>query len=737
MTYYSDNADVISTTVDGLLTAKAPGSANVYVETPSGVRDVCALTVVPAPDKASFVPASITIGIGQVLDTTELLQLPAGTQTEVTYKVESTAVLTNLGEGTVRGRVAGTTRVRATTHNGVTALLTVKVVNAPGSFTLAKSVETVHEGDEFVISPVLPKNTAAEISYTVDNTDVVTVAADGSAHAVAAGIATIKAASHNGKSASITIRVYKHVDGVSLSAAEASIVHYDTLQLTSTVTPDDVYDASVIWTSSDPEKVSVSETGLLTALNITGSPVTVTATTVDGALQASCLVSVTPVRVAGVSLDKTDTALEKGRSFDINAAVAPDNADDKRISWQSSNPGAVTVDENGTVTAVSDTGEAVITCTSTDGGFTASIKVTATKVHLLSVIPGETSLALISRDETNLTYTAEPADADIASVSWRVSNPAVVSVTQNGCLTALGEGSAVVYATVTDTFGTSFTCETSVTVTPIRVTGIEAEKTNITLRTGKTASLAYAIEPLNADNTKVSWKLGSTGVVTLTETASGAQVKAGSKSGSVTATVTTADGGFTAEYMISVVEALELSAQANLNINTTGNDIIWTLDADNVIGDLAYVISVKRDGAQILSADAYDPARGLVVNAASAGVYELNVTITDEDGETVSAASSVSVSDYLTYSQGGIDYTYVIKNVQGVYGASVKLAQCPDSTLNIKVPETMNGAPVVRIDSEAFMGNTAIKTVSVPYSVKEIGARAFKGCTSLTGITAY
>ena len=100
-------------------------------------------------------------------------------------------------------------------------------------------------------------------------------------------------------------------------------------------------------------------------------------------------------------------------------------------------------------------------------------------------------------------------------------------------------------------------------------------------------------------------------------------------------------------------------------------------------------------------------------------------------------SSSVSVSDYLTYSQGGIDYTYVIKNVQGVYGASVKLAQCPDSTLNIKVPETMNGAPVVRIDSEAFMGNTAIKTVSVPYSVKEIGARAFKGCTSLTGITAY
>ena len=73
----------------------------------------------------------------------------------------------------------------------------------------------------------------------------------------------------------------------------------------------------------------------------------------------------------------------------------------------------------------------------------------------------------------------------------------------------------------------------------------------------------------------------------------------------------------------------------------------------------------------------------------------------------------------------------VITQAQGVTGASVKLVSCPASLSSITVPAVMNGAPVVRIDTEAFLDRTQFTTVILPTSVTEIGARAFKGCTAL------
>ena len=87
------------------------------------------------------------------------------------------------------------------------------------------------------------------------------------------------------------------------------------------------------------------------------------------------------VHVTGVELNKNELTLRVGKSEKLTATVLPADAEDKTVTWSSSDPTAVTVDENGRVTAVKDNGieqpsEAVITVTTKDDGYTASCTVT-------------------------------------------------------------------------------------------------------------------------------------------------------------------------------------------------------------------------------------------------------------------------------------------------------------------------------------------------------------------------
>ncbi len=102
----------------------------------------------------------------------------------------------------------------------------------------------------------------------------------------------------------------------------------------------------------------------------------ITVTTTDGGKTATCTVTVTnpAVPVQSVSLDKTTLDLNVGENATLVATVLPENADDKTITWSSSNTAVATVDATGKVTAVA-AGEAVITVTTTDGGKTATCSV--------------------------------------------------------------------------------------------------------------------------------------------------------------------------------------------------------------------------------------------------------------------------------------------------------------------------------------------------------------------------
>ncbi len=81
------------------------------------------------------------------------------------------------------------------------------------------------------------------------------------------------------------------------------------------------------------------------------------------------------IHPTGVTLNKTELSLTVGSSEQLTATVAPAEADNKSVTWTSSNPAVATVDASGNVTAVG-TGTATITVTTADGGKTATCTVT-------------------------------------------------------------------------------------------------------------------------------------------------------------------------------------------------------------------------------------------------------------------------------------------------------------------------------------------------------------------------
>ena len=157
------------------------------------------------------------------------------------------------------------------------------------------------------------------------------------------------------------------------------------------------------------------------------------------------------VPVTGVTLNQAELSLYTGESKTLTATVQPDSATNKNVTWESSNTSVATVDVSGLVTAVS-AGTTTITVTTEDGDKTATceVTVTAATVPVTGVTLNKTSTSLYVGDTETLTATVAPDNATDKDVTWTSSDSAVATVDQNGLVTALARGTAVITATTAD-----------------------------------------------------------------------------------------------------------------------------------------------------------------------------------------------------------------------------------------------------------------------------------------------
>ncbi len=87
--------------------------------------------------------------------------------------------------------------------------------------------------------------------------------------------------------------------------------------------------------------------------------------------------------VTGIALEQKTAEIIIGDSQQLSYVIAPADADIKNVRWASSDESIATVTEDGLVTAVAK-GQAVITVTTKDGGYTAQCEVTVKEPELVA-----------------------------------------------------------------------------------------------------------------------------------------------------------------------------------------------------------------------------------------------------------------------------------------------------------------------------------------------------------------
>ena len=188
--------------------------------------------------------------------------------------------------------IYGVSGTKAETYAGEIGATFVPIDKPATSATLDKTTLTLNKGSSTKLYlSVQPVDFTDEVNWKSANTSVVTVAADGTVKAVGVGTTTIKVTVGNA-SASCKVTVVQPVTSISLNKTSLSMEALSTYQLTATAYPNDAYDKSVKWESSDNSVATVSENGLVTAVGKGTATIKATSTAVSS-VSRSCTVTVT------------------------------------------------------------------------------------------------------------------------------------------------------------------------------------------------------------------------------------------------------------------------------------------------------------------------------------------------------------------------------------------------------------------------------------------------------------
>lgn len=265
-----------------------------------------------------------------------------------------------------------------------------------------------------------------------------------------------------------------------------------------------------------------------------------------------------PIAVQSVTINTTTLTLtiDDDWTRTLVATVYPYNADNRTVTWYSSNPEVADVDYwGGVVTAHS---EGTTTISAYAGSRMASCEVTVKRkvVAVNYVTLNETTITLEQNARHILTATAHPDDADDKTATWSSSNPEVARVysdgVSDGMIVAIGPGTAIITAQVGDK---TATCEVTVNETlieqpdnpvAVEVESITLNTSTLILEPNTTSELTATVTPSNADYTSVTWRTSDYWVATVDNYGTVTTHDEG------TATITAQAGGKTAECVVTV-----------------------------------------------------------------------------------------------------------------------------------------------------------------------------------------
>ena len=312
---------------------------------------------------------------------------------------------------------------------------------SPSSAELSSFGETLQ-----LSATVLDENgqtiAGAAVNWASGDNSVATVDAAGVVTSVQNGAATVTATS-GVATGTASITVAQRPAQISVTPDAAMFVSIgDTVRLTAEAVDANgnaVADPSLTWTSADDRVATVDEGGLVTAAGNGSVDITASA----GSASAAAAITVSQVIVAMDVLPAAATLFSLGDTLRLVASGVDANghaATGLSVMWMSENDAVASVDTGGLVTAVR-TGSTDVFARSGEYRDSAGVTVSQLAAEVL-VTPAVDTLAAVG-DTVRLGAVARDANGNEVKDTdyvWTAPHPAVVTVDENGLVTAAGTG---------------------------------------------------------------------------------------------------------------------------------------------------------------------------------------------------------------------------------------------------------------------------------------------------------
>lgn len=313
------------------------------------------------------------------------------------------------------------------------------------SLVLDKKEASLHIGDSIQLAA--KTNLEGDVVWTSSDAKVATVEG-GLVKAIAAGTAVITAkVGELTATCSVTVSAVV-AESIQLDKTTAELLVGETVTLAATVLPENVTTKDLTWTTSN-DKVATVADGVVKA--IAPGEATITVSTKDGSdLSATCKVTVI---MPELTLDMTSATIYIGETIYIAASTNLPDA----ITWSSSDENVATVSDG----LVKATGMGSATITASCGGLTAQCVITV-EIPFEEVKLSADKITLVIGENTVLKATAYPEEAGKGTFIWESSDESVAKVSDDGTVTGISSGKAVITVTLAEDPTLKAECEITV-----------------------------------------------------------------------------------------------------------------------------------------------------------------------------------------------------------------------------------------------------------------------------------
>lgn len=690
------------------ITAVSSGSYTLVAsQTNNGLvqSDTATIIVRTGVSSVKITPSTSTIPVGGQVTLSAVVGPSTAANKNVVWvcsdSSKATVEKTSDYEAVVTGVDGGQVTITAVSMQDATIFgtCTVNVTKSVTGVKLNKesvSVDMNNMKQYQLLATVLPENKTGgvdgidrTVTWKSSDNKVLTVSNTGLVTFVGPGYATVEVITKDGGFTAMCNFVV-NVPVETLKITQTNIYDMkvgESVNLTAEVLPLTATNRTVKWSSSDTKICSVDSNGKLTAVN-PGDVVIWASAVADPNITDYITVHVLEP-VDGITLNLTQTTVNKGAEFWLYATVTPLSAENKDIKWTSSDEKIATVDATGKVTTLAP-GNVTITAVNEYTNYSAYCVVTVLEaVQGISLKSGDKATIPVGGKHTILPEII-PIDAPNKKVTYKSTDPEVATVDDNGVVIGIKGGECDIIVTTDER---SLTTSCHITVTEF-VSIVTLDKDSIYINEKAATKLKATVKTDSASNKNVVWSSANNDIATVDNTGNVYGVKVGTTI--IKATATDGSGAY-AECRVQVVTPV-----TKINFNDEKIDM-------NVGDKRTIEAHVEPDGATVKALRWESSAP--------------SIATVDEDGEVTAVAQGKCKITAISTDGNEVKAVCTINVKASIVATAITLTP---STITFKAGESRNITAIT----------TPIKiTESIAWISSDSSVVAVNGAGVLTGIS--